>query len=90
MGGPREFKVTDVRLTILTDLAKIEAEACGFPLRDRKTTLFAFIGVEIFAIICVGLRICSRYRKSRWRCDDWLMVVIFVRLVSSWCLVRFV
>lgn len=80
----------DVRLTIRTDLAKVEAEACGFPLRDRQTTLFAFIGVEIFTIICVGLRMCSRYRTNRWRCDDWLMIAIFVRLVFFCYLVRFV
>lgn len=78
----QDFRVRDMRLTIPTDLAKLEADACGFPMRDRQTVLFSFIGVEIFTLLCVGLRICSRYRTGRWHSDDYLMVVILVRLVS--------
>ncbi|KAH6695660.1 CFEM domain-containing protein [Plectosphaerella plurivora] len=57
------------------EAAKVEAEACERPYRDRRKALFASIPVQVLTFIIVCLRLVSRWNMSHsFEADDWIML----------------
>ncbi|KAK1848958.1 CFEM domain-containing protein [Colletotrichum chrysophilum] len=67
------------------DVAKIEAKACGRPIRTRKADIMAPLILQIAGILAVLLRLYARWTMMpRLEADDWIMIVcgvIFIVLV---------
>ncbi|KAK3343865.1 CFEM domain-containing protein [Lasiosphaeria hispida] len=52
-------------------------EACGRPQRSRKADLLAPLSIEIPALLCVFLRLFSRWwTVSRFEVDDYIMMLV--------------
>ncbi|PSR92273.1 hypothetical protein BD289DRAFT_345568, partial [Coniella lustricola] len=57
-------------------LAKAQATACEYPVRNMRDKLYAPMSLELIGVICVFLRLYSRWRYTgRYEVDDWIMVV---------------
>lgn len=69
----------DVLADAITDTARVEAEACGRPYRDRRGSLWAPMGVEVVAFISVWLRLYIRWTTlGGFESDDWAILVAVV------------
>ncbi|KFA60674.1 hypothetical protein S40285_05070 [Stachybotrys chlorohalonatus IBT 40285] len=61
------------------ETAKIEAEACGRPHRDRRWVLWPALAILIVAWIAVFIRLAERWYTFRsYQTDDWIMLVCLV------------
>ncbi|KAK4458508.1 hypothetical protein QBC42DRAFT_185807, partial [Cladorrhinum samala] len=69
----------DCTLEESVETARGAWEACGKPQRSRRRDLLAGpLTVECLALLCVALRLYSRWRLvSRFEVDDWVMVAFF-------------
>lgn len=57
-----------------TEISRIEASACGRPVRSKKHTLFIPLIVEATAWVCPWVRLYSRWStQGRWALDDQIM-----------------
>lgn len=73
------------------DTARVEAEACGRPYRDRRGSLWAPMGVEVVAFISVWLRLYIRWTTlGGFESDDWAILVAVVLYVPFWVIGRYV
>lgn len=71
-------------VSLSTAAAKVEAEACGRPYRDRRSALFTAIPIQVVTFVIVCLRLLSRWNMSHsFEADDWIMVVCLVCLLAS-------
>jgi hypothetical protein len=53
--------------------------ACNRPIRWRRTGLWGLIALEVFSLICVGLRMYSRWKVgTSYKLDDYVMIVVLV------------
>ena len=53
----------------------MEAEACERPVRSRRVDIFGTISIEVFAFLCVWLRLYSRWTTTgRLEIDDYVMI----------------
>jgi hypothetical protein len=65
----------------LPAVERIEAEACGAPVRSRRADLWGVLPVEIFTILCIIFRFFARYKTGvEFARDDFIMVAIVVSL----------
>ncbi|KFA71350.1 hypothetical protein S40288_08957 [Stachybotrys chartarum IBT 40288] len=61
------------------ETAKVEAEACERPRRDRRWVLWPALAILIVAWIAVFTRLAERwYTFRRYQTDDWIMLVCLV------------
>ncbi|KAH6696784.1 CFEM domain-containing protein [Plectosphaerella plurivora] len=66
------------------DTARVEAEACGRPYRDRRGSLWAPMGVEVVAFISVWLRLYIRWTTlGGFESDDWAILVAVLFYVAE-------
>ncbi|KAK1982327.1 CFEM domain-containing protein [Colletotrichum cereale] len=62
------------------DVARIEAEACKRPVRNRKVEILAPIVIQVIGLLMVPLRLYARWTTvHRFETDDW--IIIFCALV---------
>jgi len=61
-------------------MARVQAGACGFPVRSRKTDLWGVLAIEVIALVCLSLRLYSRWTVSKFELDDYIMALVAVRL----------
>lgn len=69
------------RMNPPAETARVEAEACQRPQRDRRSVFVAPLVIEILAFLSVWLRLYSRWSTvNKFEADDWTMLASMVRL----------
>jgi hypothetical protein len=77
--------LTVATITRQTELTAAETargawETCGHNSRSRRTDMLAPLSVEVPALLCVLLRLFSRWwTVSYFEADDYIMMVVTVR-----------
>lgn len=57
------------------DVARIEAEACNRPTRERKVDILAPLAIQITGFLMVPLRLYARWTTMHhFAPDDWIML----------------
>ncbi|KAH6676102.1 hypothetical protein F5X68DRAFT_278261 [Plectosphaerella plurivora] len=68
------------------ETAKVEAEACQRPYRDRRKILWAPLSIESVAFLSVWMRLYGRWTTMHtFEADDWIMMlsmIIYVPFVA--------
>ncbi|KAK9792806.1 putative G-protein coupled receptors family 1 profile domain-containing protein [Seiridium cardinale] len=56
---------------------RVEAEACGVPVRSRRNDFWGLFPVEVITLLCALMRLYSRYADGiAYAWDDYIMVAI--------------
>jgi hypothetical protein len=70
--------------SLLIETAKVEAEACQRPYRDRRSALLGPLVIEVVAWFSVWVRLYGRWSTMRkFEADDWIMLVALVSLSAA-------
>ncbi|ORY64191.1 uncharacterized protein BCR38DRAFT_316616, partial [Pseudomassariella vexata] len=68
----------------LMKLARIQDAACNRPRRSRRTQYYGLILFEIFTVLCLVLRIWSRWKTlHRYDIDDYIIVVALLYYIDE-------
>ena len=60
-------------------VARVQADACGLPVRSRKVDTWACLVPELLALACLAVRMYSRYyTTSKFELDDYVMASVAV------------
>ncbi|TDZ30726.1 hypothetical protein C8035_v002322 [Colletotrichum spinosum] len=64
------------------DVARIQAEGCHLPVRERKVDILAPLAIQVVGVAVVPLRLYARWSTMHhFETDDWIMIVCGIMFI---------